>query len=52
MNKDQFTLVSWDPPGYGQSRPPQRDFSGIFYQRDGQMVVKLMDVCGCAVEER
>ncbi|XP_021967928.1 valacyclovir hydrolase [Folsomia candida] len=46
MNKDKFTLVSWDPPGYGYSRPPQRDFTGIPYRRDGHLVVKLMEKLG------
>ncbi|CAL8069615.1 unnamed protein product [Orchesella dallaii] len=46
MDKKKYTIVSWDPPGYGRSRPPLRDFTGVFYQRDGHMVVKLMDKLG------
>lgn len=46
MDKTKYTLVSWDPPGYGDSRPPNRDFSGIFYRRDGHTVAKLMDKLG------
>ncbi|CAG7787042.1 unnamed protein product, partial [Allacma fusca] len=35
LQKD-FRVVAWDPPGYGKSRPPPRDFSGghLFYYRD------------------
>jgi len=46
MNKNKYTLVSWDPPGYGHSRPPERDFSGTFYRRDGHLVAKLMGKLG------
>ncbi len=38
--------MSWDPPGYGWSRPPNRDFSGVYLKRDGHVVVKLMERLG------
>jgi valacyclovir hydrolase len=46
INKDKFRIVSWDPPGYGKSRPPDRDFSGDFYRRDAHLVMKLMNKLG------
>ncbi len=44
MDREKFTLIAWDPPGYGFSRPPQRDFSGDFYRRDANYAAKLMQV--------
>lgn len=34
----------WDPPGYGFSRPPNRDYSSGFFYRDAEYAVSLMDV--------
>ncbi|KAL1452218.1 hypothetical protein WDU94_006514, partial [Cyamophila willieti] len=42
LSKTDFTLVVWDPPGYGFSRPPDRDFSPGYFQRDAEMAFKLM----------
>ncbi len=41
-----FTIVAWDPPGYGKSRPPDRDFSKgkeTFYE-DARLAAALMKV--------
>ncbi|GLG98700.1 Valacyclovir hydrolase [Gryllus bimaculatus] len=46
LNKSKFTLVAWDPPGYGKSRPPKRSFSPGFYYRDADFGVKLMEKLG------
>ena len=45
LNRDKFTLIAWDPPGYGQSRPPERDFDN-FYRKDVFHVGKLMEQIG------
>lgn len=45
FDEDQFTLVSWDAPGYGKSRPPERDYTDC-YHRDAQLLIKLMVHCG------
>ncbi|XP_036377788.1 valacyclovir hydrolase isoform X2 [Megalops cyprinoides] len=42
LNKEHFTVVSWDPRGYGHSRPPQRDFPLDFFDRDAKDAVDLM----------
>lgn len=42
LDKDKFTVVVWDPPGYGHSRPPERDFSPGYFQRDADLAFKLM----------
>lgn len=44
LNKERFTVVGWDPRGYGQSRPPDRDFPVDFFERDAKDAVDLMKV--------
>lgn len=46
LNKDRFTVVGWDPRGYGQSRPPERDFPLDFFERDAKDAVDLMKALG------
>lgn len=46
LNKERFTVVGWDPRGYGQSRPPDRDFPSDFFQRDAKDAVDLMKSLG------
>lgn len=46
LNKDRFTVVGWDPRGYGQSRPPDRDFPLDFFERDAKDAVDLMKALG------
>lgn len=36
------TIIAWDPPGYGKSRPPPRSFAPGFYQRDAYLADALM----------
>eukprot|EP00941_MAST-03F_sp_MAST-3F-sp1_P003982 g3982.t1 len=36
------TVVSFDPRGYGNSRPPVRDFPLNFYQRDAEDAAGIM----------
>lgn len=44
LNKKLFTVVAWDPRGYGHSRPPDRDFPVDFFERDAKDAVDLMKV--------
>ncbi|KAJ6664519.1 hypothetical protein lerEdw1_007176 [Lerista edwardsae] len=44
MNKQLFTVVAWDPRGYGKSIPPNRDFPPDFFERDAKDAVDLMQV--------
>lgn len=46
LNKTHFTVVAFDPRGYGRSRPPHRDFPSDFFHRDAQDGVKLMQDLG------
>ena len=41
-----YEVVAPDPRGYGQSRPPVRDYPLGFYQRDAQDVLALMAALG------
>nr|XP_023420472.1 valacyclovir hydrolase isoform X3 [Cavia porcellus] len=42
LSKKLFTVVAWDPRGYGHSRPPDRDFPLDFFERDAKDAVDLM----------
>lgn len=44
LNKDLFTLIAWDPPGYGKSIPPNREFPVNFYEKDADTALFLMRV--------
>lgn len=44
LNKELFTIVAWDPRGYGKSIPPSRDFPPDFFERDAKDAVDLMQV--------
>lgn len=39
---DNYTIIAWDPPGYGKSRPPERTFPPGFYHRDAYLADALM----------
>ncbi|XP_047653537.1 valacyclovir hydrolase isoform X4 [Phacochoerus africanus] len=42
LSKKLFTVVAWDPRGYGHSRPPDRDFPVGFFERDAEDAIGLM----------
>ena len=44
MNKSIFTLIGWDPPGYGHSIPPSRSWPEHFLGRDAELAAKMMKV--------
>ncbi|XP_054980235.1 valacyclovir hydrolase [Sorex araneus] len=46
LSKKLFTVVAWDPRGYGHSRPPDRDFPLDFFERDAKDCVDLMKALG------
>lgn len=37
-----YTIIAWDPPGYGKSIPPERCFDLEFFHRDAQYALDLM----------
>ncbi|XP_022919382.2 valacyclovir hydrolase [Onthophagus taurus] len=46
LDKNQFTIIAWDPPGYGFSRPPNRVFNKEFYRNDADMAFEFMKTLG------
>ena len=46
MNKDMFTVIAWDPRGYGGSTTPKRDWPLHFLERDALDGARLMEVGG------
>uniref|UniRef100_A0A182JGI9 AB hydrolase-1 domain-containing protein n=1 Tax=Anopheles atroparvus TaxID=41427 RepID=A0A182JGI9_ANOAO len=42
----QYRLIAWDPPGYGKSRPPDKEFPVDFYERDATAAGTLMQKLG------
>lgn len=37
-------MIVWEPPGYGKSRPPDRDFPANMYDRDAHSAHEFMKV--------
>ncbi|XP_054003025.1 valacyclovir hydrolase-like isoform X2 [Hylaeus anthracinus] len=46
LDGEKFTIIAWDPPGYGKSRPPNRTFPLDFYSRDATWARNLMRTLG------
>lgn len=42
IDREKFTLVAWDPPGYGKSRPPEKKFTTDFYEKDADAAYEFM----------
>ena len=45
LDGDRFTVIGWDPPGYGESRPQDRNFNNFFFN-DAEMAAKTMSELG------
>lgn len=46
LNRDKFTVIAFDPPGCGLSRPPNRKFDINFYKTDAIFAYNLMTALG------
>lgn len=44
FDRNKFTIVAWDPPGYGNSRPPNRKFTVNFYEDDADATREFLNV--------
>lgn len=44
LDRKRFTIVAWDPPGYGKSRPPNRKFTTKFYEEDADACREFLNV--------
>ena len=47
----KFTLVAWDPPGYGRSRPPDPKQEPATAQKDAKIAAELMRVGICSLSK-
>ena len=43
---NEFTVIAFDPRGYGKSIPPKRDFPADFFVRDANDAAALMKTLG------
>ncbi|XP_055902589.1 valacyclovir hydrolase [Eupeodes corollae] len=41
-----YTIIAWDPPGYGKSIPPRRQFGLDFFQKDAEWAKDFMQALG------
>jgi valacyclovir hydrolase len=48
LPSESLRVVAPDARGYGQSRPPEREFPLDFYEHDAQDCAALMDAIGCS----
>lgn len=46
LDRAKFTVIAWDPPGYGKSMPPQKEFTSDFYEKDANTAAEFMKVSG------
>ncbi|CAL8069611.1 unnamed protein product [Orchesella dallaii] len=46
FDREQFTFITWDQPGYGQSRPPERVFTDDSLAEDADYLKKFMKGLG------
>lgn len=46
LDRNKFSIIAWDPPGYGFSRPPDRTFPPDFYYRDAKVAAQLIKQLG------
>uniref|UniRef100_A0AAR5Q3U3 AB hydrolase-1 domain-containing protein n=1 Tax=Dendroctonus ponderosae TaxID=77166 RepID=A0AAR5Q3U3_DENPD len=46
LSPSQFTIIAWDPPGYGASRPPNKSFNRRFYENDAETAHALLQQLG------
>lgn len=45
MDRSKFTLIAWDPPGYGYSRAQERVYNKTVYADDADLAAAMMKVC-------
>lgn len=43
LDHKKWTIIAWDPPGYGYSRPPERTFPVDFFRRDAECAARLIE---------
>lgn len=38
-----YQVIAWDPPGYGKSIPPKKQFTVDFLEKDADLVNEMMN---------
>ncbi|KAG1667596.1 Valacyclovir hydrolase [Nymphon striatum] len=46
LNREKLTIVAWDPPGYGYSRPPDRKFDMDMFEKDATLGFEKFSLVG------
>lgn len=46
LDTDKLTIIAWDPPGHGKSRPPNKEYSLDFFHNDAICGHNLMKILG------
>ncbi|KAK9871154.1 hypothetical protein WA026_011436 [Henosepilachna vigintioctopunctata] len=44
LDRSKFTIVAWDPPGHGYSRPPERLLNSKFHEEDAATAHEFMKI--------
>ncbi|RWS18733.1 Biphenyl hydrolase-like (serine hydrolase: breast epithelial mucin-associated antigen) [Leptotrombidium deliense] len=44
FDRSDFTMVAWDAPGFGYSRPPERNYEKDVLIKDAKLAAQLMSV--------
>ena len=52
LDANKYTVICFDPQGYGRSRPPDRNWPLLFLQRDAHDAAALMKVLFTLVHVR
>ncbi|XP_030020201.2 valacyclovir hydrolase-like isoform X1 [Manduca sexta] len=42
LDRNKFTVITWDPPGHGKSRPPEKELSLDFLECDADYAYNFM----------
>ncbi|XP_045472867.1 valacyclovir hydrolase-like [Harmonia axyridis] len=46
LNKEEFTVYVWEPPGHGKSRPPEREYTSKYLHEDADIGYKFIKAIG------
>lgn len=46
LDHRKYTMIAWDPPGCGLSRPPDIDYSLAYLHHEADCAIALMEVSG------
>ncbi|XP_050539267.1 valacyclovir hydrolase-like isoform X2 [Daktulosphaira vitifoliae] len=44
LDHKKYTIIVWDAPGFGLSRPPDRNYAPGFFYRDADYAISLMKI--------